>query len=152
MATQSVERDQHGPEWPLGLITLVTPGTPVNIMSLVDTASPQVNAPETPLQPSQTPAATQQEYTVLAQQIIFQAFKNAANGLVSNAGNIYIMRKGVQGAGNRNDYGAMVACILPGQTFFLSSAPRNRNEFSPYRYWLDGDSAGDCCLVTLLIG
>jgi hypothetical protein len=31
----SVLLDRHGPDWPLGFIKVVTPGTPVGLMSLV---------------------------------------------------------------------------------------------------------------------
>jgi hypothetical protein len=58
------------------------------------------------------------------------------------------MRKGVQGLGNHTDFGAMVAVINPGQTIFIASAPRNRDTFSGYRYYIDADTSGDSCLVT----
>jgi len=150
MATQSVQKDKQGPDWPLGLITVVTPGTPVGIMSLVDPLSS--NDPSTA-----TPAATgptlSNEYTERAQQIIFQGVKvgAGAHGLANNTGNIYIVRKGVQGAGNRDDYGSVVATIAPGVTFILSSAALNRDVFSPYRYSIDADNAGDSCLVTMIM-
>jgi hypothetical protein len=142
MATQSVQKDNKaGPDWPLGLIVGVTPGTPVGIMSLVDPTS--VNAPET------ATTASSDEYTSVFQQIMFQGVKaGASHGLVSNTGNCYIVRKGVQGAGNRDDYGSVVAVVLPGQTMFIASAPRNRDTFSGYRYSVDFDNAGDSCLVT----
>ena len=92
------------------------------------------------------------EYTPLCQQIMFQGFKsNGGTGMVPNAGNVYIMRKGAAGAGNRTDFGAMVTVLLPGQTVFLASSARNRDTFSPYRYSLDADNAADGALVTLII-
>jgi hypothetical protein len=147
MATQSVEQDVYGPDWPLGLIVVATPGTPVGIMSLVDPSS--VDSPTTPTGP---PATGQAEYSPNCQQVIFQGFKASTNGLQLNTGNVYIVRKGVQGAGNRSDYGAMVACVLPGQTVIIGAAPRVLNGFSPYRYSIDADNAGDSCLVTLVCG
>lgn len=143
----SVMLDQNGPDWPLGIIIVVTPGTPVSIMSLVDPNS--VNAPNTA-----TTAATagEYEYSPLCQQIAFLAVKaGASHGTQNNTGNIYIVRQGVQGAGNRDDYGAMVWALGPGSNLFLSSAPLVRETFSPYRYYIDADNAGDSCLVTLLI-
>jgi hypothetical protein len=144
MATQSVQKDREGPDWPLGLIT-PTINTPLSIMSLVDASN--VNDPSTP-----TPGTSgSNEYTERAQQIIFQAYKPSGHGLQNNTGNIYIVRKGVQGAGNRDDYGSVVAVLTPGQTLVLASAALNRNVFNPYRYFIDADTQGDSCLVTLLI-
>lgn len=144
----SVMLDEYGPDWPLGLIVVATPGTPVGIMSLVDSAS--VNAPNT-ITPTGT-VAGEYEYSPSVQQIFFAAVKaGASHGTQNNTGNIYIVRKGVQGAGNRDDYGAMVFPLAPGASLFLSSAPLERNVFSPYRYSIDADNANDSCLVTLLI-
>lgn len=144
MAVQSIQKDREGPDWPLGLIT-PTINTPLSIMSNVD---PTVaNDPSNP-----TPGTTgANEYTERAQQIIFQAFKPAGHGLQNNSGNIYIVRKGVQGAGNRDDYGSVVAVLTPGQTFVIASAALDRNVFNPYRYFIDADNQGDSCLATLII-
>lgn len=140
----SVHRDRQGPDWPLGFISVATPGTPVELMSLVDSGDPN--------EPESATSATSDEYTVRAQQILFQAFKPGAHGLVPNVGNIYIVRDGVgSGTGNRDDQGAIVAVLTPGQTFTLASAPLNRNVFSPYRYSIDADNAGDGALVTLVV-
>jgi hypothetical protein len=148
MATQSVQKDgKSGPTWPLGLITVATPGTPVGVMTLVDPNS--YNAPETATATEAAGAAQQDEYTSVFQQIMFQGFKaGASHGLQNNAGNVYIMRKGVQGAGNRDDYGSCVAVLLPGQTIFIGSAPRNRDTFSGYQFYIDADNANDSALVT----
>lgn len=145
MATQSVQRDVHGPDWPLGAIVVATPGTPVGIMSLVDSsllAAPATKTPGTSGAP---------EYTVRFQQIIFQGFKPNTDGMQPNTGNVYIVRKGVQGAGNRDDYGSIVYVLQPGDTLFLASAPLNRDVFSPYRYSLDADNAGDGALVVGIV-
>lgn len=149
--TLSVMQDRKaGPDWPLGAIAVPVPGTPVSIMSLVDATN--VNAPETAPSSTTPGTATGDEYTASCQQIMFQGFKsNAGTGMVSNVGNIYIMRKG-PGTSNRTDFGAMVAVLPPGQTLFIASAPRNRDQFSPYRYYVDADNANDAVLVTLLIG
>src|SRR3974390_540554 len=123
MAVQSIQKDREGPDWPLGLIT-PTINTPLNIMSNVD--STLANDPANP-----TPGTTgANEFTERCQQIVFQAFKAGGHGLQNNAGNIYIMRKGAGGAGNRDDYGSMVACLTPGQTFVIASASLDRNVFS----------------------
>ncbi len=135
----SVLYDRQGPDWPLGSIVVAAPGTPVGIMSLMD----PVDAGD----PSTPTAAGVPEYTVRCQQIMFQAVKADTHGLVNNTGNIYIVRKG----GNRDDPGAIVAMLQPGQTLFLSSAPAVRDVFSPYRYFIDADNAADAAQVTLLI-
>lgn len=144
MATQSVQKDRQGPDWPLGAIAVTTPSTPVRITTLIDPTN--ANAPET----ATTTAGD--EYSPLCQQIMFQGFKsNGGTGMVPNTGNVYIMRLGVQGAGNRTDFGSMVAVLLPGQTTFIASSARNRDTFSPYRYYLDADTANDGALVTLFV-
>jgi hypothetical protein len=143
--SNSILKDKQGPDWPLGFIKVVTPGTPVELMSLVDSAG--VNDPEAPT------SATSDEYTVRAQQIIFQGFKpGAAHGTQNNTGNVYIIREGDgTGSANRDDMGNIVFTLTPGQTFTLASAPLDRNVFSPYRYTVDADNAGDGVFVTLLI-
>lgn len=152
----SVQLDYDGPDWPLGFIAVVTPGVPVNIMSVVDSAGVNnPNAPQPPLPVGGiiTLPAKVYSYTVRCQQIIFQALKpGAAHGTQGNTGNVYITRKGVQGAGNRDDTGSIVATLATGGTFTLASAPVNNNVFSPYRYSVDADNANDGVFVTLVIG
>jgi hypothetical protein len=147
MATQSVQKDRQGPDWPLGFIEVVTPGTPVSIMSLVDPTS--VNAPESPT------STTSNEYTVAAQQILFMGYTPfgtaTGHGLTFNIGNVYIMRRGVQGLGNRDDYGSLVKVLAPGETFYLASAALVRNVYSPYRYYIDADNTTDGAIVTLIM-
>ncbi len=143
----SVLKDRQGPDWPLGLIIVPTPGTPVNIMSLVD-----ANNFNDPSKPSNTNTA---EYTERFNQILFQALHAGTgnNGLIPNNNNVYIVRQPQgTGTGNRSDYGAIVAMLQPGDSFFLTSSPLNRDVFSPYRYRIDADSANDACLVTGFIG
>jgi hypothetical protein len=141
----SVMKDRSGPDWPLGAIVVASPGTPVGIMSLVDPNS--YDAPETA-----TGTHSGEYGGALCQQIMFQGFKsNAGTGVVQNAGFVYIVRLGTAGSGNRTDFGAMVAVLAPGQTIFWGSAPRNRDTFSPYRYYLDADNANDGALVTLFV-
>lgn len=151
----SAHRDRQGPDWPLGNISVVTPGTQVNIMSLVDSTS--ANAPETVVGgPTVTgPGGVGDEYTVRAQQIIFHAAKAGAGPplLAPNtaAKFIYIVRKPTAGGGGTADTGTIVKALSPGETFILGSAASNRNVFDPYRYFIDADTALDGCQVTLII-
>jgi hypothetical protein len=147
----SVMRDKQGPDWPLGLITVPTPGTPVGIMSLVDSALS--NDPSTATPAAGTSTQPSAEYSERCQQIIFVGVKpGAAHGTQNNTGNVYITRKGAgAGSGNRDDQGAIVYVLTPGANLFLGSAASNRNVFSPYRYSIDADNAGDGALVTLII-
>lgn len=146
----SIQLDRQGPDWPLGLITVATSGTPVGIMSVVDptgTAQPHTATPSVP--PGTYEALP--EYTVAAQQIIFQAVKSTGP-VVANTGAIYVVRQKVgSGTGNKADTGSIVAIIQPGGTFILGSSAQVVNVFSPYRYSIDADTNGDGCLVTLLI-
>lgn len=146
----SIENNRRGPIWVLGNITNVSPGTPVGIMSLVDSAS--TNDPNNPTSP------TSDEYTVRAYEIIFQACKVSGSGLGVNTGNIYILKRGASGGtANRSDPGVIVAVIPPGTSGVLSPAFRltasalNRNVFNPYDFLIDADNAGDGCQVVLEI-
>lgn len=150
----SVHQDRSGPVWPLGNILVPVPGTPVNIMSLVDAGN--VNAPESPVPPAAVggvvPANTGNEYPPRAQQILFQAFKSGgATRLAVNTGNIYIVKKALAGAGGTTDVGTVLIVLTPGQTFSLGSAALNRNVFNPYEYFIDADTANDGMQVTLII-
>jgi len=143
----SVLKDIVGPDWPLGFISVATPGTPVSIMSLVDATN--VNDPST------ASGTTSLEYTILAQQIIFQAGRlGASHGTAPSTGNVYLVRYPSRGAGsgNRDDPGCIIWTFPTGQSnLFLSSAPLDRNKYSPYRYYIDADNAGDGVFATLLI-
>jgi hypothetical protein len=149
----TVLRDRQGPDWPLGLIAVATPGTPVGIMSIVDSANsddPATATPTAPGPPSPAPGKdASNDYTVTCQQIIFQGYK-AGSGTVAamNSGLVYIIRKG---AANASDTGTIVKILQPGETWVLASSALNSNVLSPYRYILDADIAGDGALVTLLV-
>ena len=151
---QSVYNGYNGPgPIPLGLIQVVTPGTPVRITSLIDPASN--NAPETytpAFSANNTGAAVPtNEYTVTCQQIIVQGFtSNAGTGLKNNTGNVYLMLKGT-GSSNRTDFGAMVLCVGAGLTGVLASAPADVNVFNPYKFYLDADNANDGALITIVV-
>ena len=139
----SVHRDRHGPDWPLGSIVVAAAGTPVSIMSLVDAA----NAND----PSTATTSASDEYTVAFGTIIVQGFKSSAP-MVANVGNLYLIRKGVGGgSGNRADQGVIVLIIPPGGTGTLGAAALVRNVFNPYRYFLDADNSGDAGQVTGLV-
>ncbi len=144
----SVLQDWNGPDWPLGFIGVAVVGTPVNIMHNVDPSG--LNDPSNP-----TPGGgAANEYTQRSQQLIFQGFKpgTSPTGAVNNAGNVYIVRKPTSaGSGGRLDQGVIVKVLTPGETFVIASAALNRNVFSPYRYSLDADNAGDGAWVTLLM-
>jgi hypothetical protein len=135
----SVLQDPHGPDWPLGFIKVLAPGTPVSIMSLVDPAG--VNAP------GAATSATSDEYSRRCQQIMFQGWQPDTHGMKLNTKNVYIMRAGA----NYDDPGAMVAVLAPGQTLFLASAPVVVDVFSPYQFFLDADVKDEGALVTLFI-
>jgi len=145
----SVEKLPYGPIWPLGNITVATPGTPVGIMSLVDPSA--YNQPETPS------STNSYEYTVAAQQILFIAQKpGASHGTQVNAGNVYLVMYAARtgsGAGNRDDMGTLIWTFAntAGSNLFLASAPLDRNKYNPYALYLDADNAGDGCSVSLLI-
>lgn len=144
----SVLQDRHGPDWPLGFIKVVTPGTPVSIMSVVDPSF--VNQPETGAGPGPSPS---DEFTTRCQQILFSGYKPGAGPpkAVANTGNVYVVRRPTSGAGGSGDTGILVQTIAPGQTFALASAPLNRDVFSPYRYFIDADNANDGAFVTLIV-
>lgn len=139
----SVHQDRQGPDWPLGNIAVPVPGTPVSIMSLVD--STLKDAPEN------ATASNTAEYTHRAQQIIFQAYKSGGTRLAVNTGLIYIVRKALAGAGGVADLGTIVAVLSAGQTFILGSAALSRNVYNLYRYLIDADTAGDACQVTAVM-
>lgn len=141
----SVHQDRQGPDWPLGNIAVPTPGTPVNIMSLVD--------PTLKDAPENATSSNTAEYTHRAQQIIFQAYKAGAGPprLGANTGIVYIVRKALAGAGGVADVGTIVAALSPGQTFILGSAALSRNVYNLYRYLIDADTANDGCEVTAII-
>jgi hypothetical protein len=141
--TTTIQKDISGPDWPLGFINVATPGTPINFMANVDPNS--VNSPGTPT------SSISYEYTVRAEEIMVQAFKPASHGTQNNTGNIYIMRRGVAGGGNRDDTGSIVATLTPGQTLFFTAAAVNVNVWNPYRYFIDADNSGDGAFVTLII-
>ena len=144
----SILRMRHGPIWPLGFIKVVTPGVPVNIMSVVDPLG--LNNPN---QPTILGGATP-EYGFRCQQILFTGFLPQAGppAYVQNVGNVYILMAGDgTGSATRADTGVLVAILQPGQLFDLASAPMVTNKFGPYSFLLDADNANDGACVSLII-
>lgn len=148
MATQSKQQDVTGPDWPLGAIAVVTPGTPVAITSLVDPSN--LNAPGA--LGIATGTGANRQFASKACEIIFFPGKAATDGVAANTGNVYVMRVGKEGLGNRDDYGSMVAIIRPTDPPFRLSLYAQADGFSPYRYFIDADTAADGAIVTLLVG
>lgn len=139
--SNSILLDRYGPDWPLGFISVATPGTPVGFMSVVD--------PSNLAAPGTATAAGVPEYTFRAQQIVLIGFKPSGGTWIANTGNAYVVRKG-SGSSNRADSGALVTVVQPGQVIFLAAAPLVMNVWNPYRYSVDADNAGDGLAITLL--
>ena len=143
MALQ-VFKDRQGPIWPLGQIAVATPGVPVSIMSLVDSAF--VNAPESPT------STTSDEYTARAQAILFMPFKAGAGTiLAANTASklVYVVRKPLVGV---SDSGGVIIALRPGDPIFiLKAAALNLNVFNLYEFYIDADTAADGMQVTALI-
>ena len=132
----TVIQDFSGPDIPLGAVLVPTPGTPVQLTFTID--------PTGLYAPDKSNISGGKLYPPLRfQQIIFYAYilnpAGGAHGMIKNTGRVYIHRKG----GSRDDTGLVVAILEPGATFFLASAPKIGDTFSPYRYWIDSDSAND---------
>ena len=143
-----VAKCPNGPFWPLGNIANVTPGTPVNMMFLVDPGN--LNAPQTA-----TPgSAGTGEYTVRANQIVVQGMKsNGGNGLVNNTGNIYVILKATAtpGTNNRSDLGSIILTVGAGLTGVIAAPAQETLKFNPYLLFIDADNAGDGAQITLII-
>lgn len=146
----SVQKDYQGPDFPLGFIGIVTPGIPVSLMSLVDPLG--ANDPATPDPSPASGIAAGLEFPIMPMNILIQALKpGVAHGTQANTGNIYLVRKGVAGTGNRDDTGSIILTISQTQTLPQFLFPGPGMKFSPYRYFLDADNAGDGAFVTLFL-
>src|SRR5271156_5859820 len=141
----SVQQDREGPLWPLGNIVVVTPGTYVPIMSLVDPT--RVNAPEA------LTSTTSAEFTARCNQISFTAVKAGAAPpkLTNNTGNVYVVKRPLTGGGGVADVGTVIQILTPGQTWVLASASVDGNQLSPYEIYIDADTGGDAVQVSLVI-
>lgn len=101
-------------------------------MSVVDSAG--VN------DPSAATSTTSQEYSPVFYSITILAMKaGASHGLQNNTGLLYVVRKG----GSRDDTGTILAALTPGSMYTILITPGALRGFSPYRYYLDADSAND---------
>ncbi len=146
----SVFQDPFGVDWPLGFVAVANNGTPVNIMHNVDPNNN--NAPGT------ASNSNTSEYSPRCHKIFFQGYKpgNNNNGMVTNGGNIYILRSlgpgngNSGGAENRSDSGAMVEILPPGGQAVLPADEFDQATISPYRYTIDSDIDGEGALVTLI--
>lgn len=96
--------------------------------------------------------------TPRCRKIVLQGVKpgNNNNGMVANAGNVYLLAAlgpGNQNAGgpmNRADSGAMYFVLPPGGSTTLPVAEGDGPGISPYRFTIDSDVDGEGALVTLL--
>ena len=153
----TVKLDKQGPLWVLGNIVVVTPGTPVNIMSLVDASA--LNDPIN----SNVGVAGADEVAWRCTQILIQACKaGASHGTINNVGNIYVIKRGKgAGSGNRDDMGVIIATLGPVvgaatvqppiPLFSLPPLPLDRTWINPYDILIDADNANDGAQVTLVI-
>lgn len=143
----SIHKSIAGPMWPLGLILVPTPGTPVNIMSLVDANNN--NAPETVVGPGGAGLGT----APTCHKIFIQAVKANANnnGLTTSTGNVYLCTGPAGGNGGKADYGCVLFVLQPGQSATWPASEVERDSVSPYRFFIDADSANDGALVCLQV-
>jgi hypothetical protein len=143
----SILSARSGPLWPLGFIKVVTAGTPVNIMSVVDPTG--LGNPNTPC----TPGSAVPEYGFRAQQIILWGYQPSTGpAYIPNTGNVYVLlAPDKNGSGNASDTGVLVAIIQPGTWFDLASAPTVSNKFGPYSFFIDADNDEDGVMPVLLI-
>ncbi len=146
----SVFQDPFGVDWPLGFVAVANNGTPVNIMHNVDPNNN--NAPGTG---SNSNTA---EYTPRCHKVLIQGYKpgNNNNGMVTNGGNVYILRSlgpgngNAGGPGNRADSGVMVEIVPPGGQAIVPADEFQSAPIYPYRYTIDVDIDGEGALATLL--
>lgn len=134
----SVLKIKGGPMWPLGFIGIVTPGTPVLLSSYID--------PNNYNAPGVFNAAQSDEYVQARfNQIMIQAIKpGATHGWQRNVGNVYVLMSGDgTGSANRDDQGVLIAYLEPGQNYIINPSAQNRDVYSPYSFWVDGDTAAD---------
>jgi hypothetical protein len=154
----SVFQDPQGCDWPLGFVSVANNGTPVNIMKNVDPSNN--NAPGTAISNQTVGNRNSAEYTPTCHKVTFQGMKpqnaSSGNGMVNNAGYVYILRSlgpgngNSGGSANRNDPGAMIYVLFPGSSVTIPGQEIDGPTISPYRYTIDADNDGDGALVTLL--
>ena len=142
----SVQKNRTGVVWPLGFIRVASPGTPVSLMSLVDSAN--VNAPGVPT------SNLSSEYSPAARGLGLQAFlpNNNNSGMQPNAGNVYLLVPAAGGNGNLTDFGSMVKILPSGSDFYYPPEGCGVDLFNPYGLFIDADVAGDGVLAVLYGG
>jgi hypothetical protein len=152
MANSTIQNPQ-GTFWPLGFIPVANNGTPVNIMSVVD--SQMVNAPGNPVGPGYANAA---EFSPTCHRIWIQAVK-PGNGNVAwqnTSGNVYVLmplgpgNQNSGGPGNKSDSGVLIALLTPGGFVNLPSMEWDGPTISPYGFVIDADVNGDGANVVLV--
>jgi len=151
---QSVQKLGGGnPLTPLGYINVPANGTPVCIMNLLDANN--VNSPNTPNAPPALYPANGTEYTPTFRGLLIQGYKPNAgnNGLVANNGNVYLLGpKQGSGAGNKSDYGAMLAVVGGGVTLTFPVSPTGLSRLSAYTLYIDTDNNNEGALITAIDG
>jgi hypothetical protein len=110
--------------WPWGVITIVTPGTPV-------AANINIGA--------QTATATSHP-TNSVRQVLLQAGS-------SNTGLIYLLRKVVGATITKANTNFIVCVVWPGQSIWVPGYPIN-SSVNPDDYLIDGDTAGNSVILT----
>ncbi len=125
---------------PLGFIAVQTPGTPVRFTVNVDPNN--YDAPGTAINLA---GRAGQRGTPTCSQIILQgAAKDQNSHYTPNTGYIFILKRAVGGAGNKDDFGCIVGIIFPGgQGYNLPSNPVLESSLSPYAYYLDATVVGE---------
>lgn len=118
----------NGPFWPLGPITVATPGTPVPL--------------------TQNLNALGQSYTSTGSSAYAAAFNQwLLQAGAANTGNIYLIYPG----GSKADPNTIILALIPGQFYALSTSARNGNVFGLNDFVIDADTANDFVQVTGLV-
>lgn len=115
----------YGPYWPLGRITVATPGTPVPLTQNLNAAGL-----------AYVPTGTSQ-YAAAFNQILVRA-------AVANTANIYIVVPG----GSKNDTNSIIAFLQPGEFIYIGNSARNLNTFGLTDFLIDADTAANYAQVT----
>ena len=146
----SKQRLRAQPICSLGFVKVATAGTPVALSVNIDANN--VNAPGTPTAGPFPNNAD--EYTPSFRGFQLQGFQPAANnnGMVPNAGYVYLLQAAAGGNGNRTDSGCMLAVLAPGGSVWYPPDGTGRDAFSPYTLYLDADNNNDGALVVAFGG
>lgn len=115
----------YGPFWPLGRLTVATPGVPVPMTQ-------NLNA----IGLTYTQGGTAQ-YAASFNQLWLRA-------AVGNTGNTYLV---VQG-GSKSDTNSIVIFLAPGEFIYIGDSANNRNTFGFNDFLVDADTAGNYLQAT----